>query len=57
MSWKVYPYFKNETSIYFIDVGQGDSCLLVTPHASKAILIDTGGKISYNKEKWMRHIK
>jgi len=57
MSWKVYPYFKNETSIYFIDVGQGDSCLLVTPHASKAILIDTGGKISYNKEKWMRHSK
>ena len=28
--------------IYFIDVGQGDSCLIVTPH-NKKILIDGGG--------------
>lgn len=31
--------------IYFIDVGQGDSCLIVTPH-NKTILIDGGGSIN-----------
>ncbi len=31
--------------IYFIDVGQGDSCLIVTPH-NKTILIDGGGSVN-----------
>ncbi len=51
--WKVKPYFRSETLIYFIDVGQGDACLISTPYNSKTILIDTGGKISYKKEEWM----
>lgn len=33
--------------IYFIDVGQGDSCLIVTPQSTK-ILIDGGGSESYD---------
>lgn len=33
--------------IYFIDVGQGDSCLIITPH-NKKILIDGGGSESYD---------
>ena len=33
--------------IYFIDVGQGDSCLIVTPKNQK-ILIDGGGSETYN---------
>lgn len=50
--WKVYPYFNDETIIYFIDVGQGDSALLVTPHKKHALLMDTGGSIKYKKEPW-----
>ena len=38
---------KNYLKIYFIDVGQGDSCLIVTP-SNKKILIDGGGSESYN---------
>ena len=36
--------------IYFIDVGQGDSCLIVTPN-NKKILIDGGGDESYDVGK------
>lgn len=36
--------------IYFIDVGQGDSCLIVTP-MNKKILIDSGGSENYNVGK------
>ncbi len=35
-----------------IDVGQGDSALFLTPFKKEAVLIDTGGKISYTKEEW-----
>ncbi len=52
----VYSYIKSyldtSTYIYFIDVGQGDSSLIITPHLKKAILIDTGGKFSYKTEDW-----
>ncbi len=50
--WKIYPYLSDETLIYFLDVGQGDSALILTPHKSSAILIDTGGKIKFKREKW-----
>ena len=48
------PYFKNYNSIYFIDVGQGDSSLIITKH-NKSILIDTGGIINYeSKDEWKK---
>ena len=37
----IYIPIKKELIIYFIDVGQGDSCLIVTPN-NKKILIDGG---------------
>lgn len=37
----------NNLKIYFIDVGQGDSCLVVTPRNTK-ILIDGGGTENYD---------
>lgn len=39
---KIVPH---NLKIYFIDVGQGDSTLIVTPH-NKKILIDGGGSLS-----------
>lgn len=47
--FKIRPYMDNNTYIYYIDVGQGDSILVVTPHLNKTILIDTGGIVSFNK--------
>lgn len=37
----------NKLKIYFIDVGQGDACLIVTPK-NKKILIDGGGSENYD---------
>jgi len=46
------PSFDKNTYIYFIDVGQGDSTLIVTEN-NKITLIDTGGIVTYNyKEDW-----
>ena len=40
----IYP---KDLKIYFIDVGQGDSCLIVTPKG-KTVLIDGGGSETYD---------
>lgn len=47
--FKIRRYMDNNTYIYYIDVGQGDSILVVTPHLKKTILIDTGGIVSFNE--------
>ena len=52
----VKPYFNKNYYIYYLDVGQGDSILLVYPH-NHAVLIDTGGKITYQKEEWQKSNK
>lgn len=41
----VLKFIPQDLKIYFIDVGQGDSTLVVTPH-HKTILIDSGGSES-----------
>ncbi len=38
--------------IVYLDVGQGDSSVLIFPHQEKVIMIDTGGQISYPKEPY-----
>jgi competence protein ComEC len=53
-TWKIKPLLNKDTIIYFIDVGQGDSILIITPHKKNTILIDTGGKINYKTEKWKK---
>ena len=40
-------FIPTNLKIYFIDVGQGDSCLIVTPH-KQTILIDGGGSENYD---------
>ena len=53
-------YFKlkldKNTYVYFIDVSQGDSALIVTKN-NKSILIDTGGKLNYKTDKWKQKNK
>lgn len=45
-------YFNNNLEITYIDVGQGDSSLIMFPNNKGNILIDTGGKENYYKEDW-----
>nr|WP_277988612.1 DNA internalization-related competence protein ComEC/Rec2 [Enterococcus sp. MSG2901] len=49
--------FDLTTSVTFIDVGQGDSILLKAPNGRENVLIDTGGKLSFKKEKWRERPK
>ena len=42
--------FPKELKIHFVDVGQGDSCLIITPN-NKRILIDGGGSENYDVGK------
>ena len=44
---KIVEWLPNNLRIYFIDVGQGDSCLILTPY-NKSILIDGGGSENNN---------
>ena len=50
------PYFDRNSYVYFMDVSQGDSALIVTEN-NKTILIDTSGKLNNNKEKWKKRNK
>ncbi len=50
------PNFDKKTYVYFIDVSQGDSALIVTKN-NKSILIDTGGKLSYKTDEWKQKNK
>ena len=45
MVLSIFKIIPKDLNIYFIDVGQGDSCLIVTPQ-NKSILIDGGGSSS-----------
>ena len=42
----MYPNLKNDGMVLMLDVGQGDSTLVVYPHNKLNILIDTGGYYS-----------
>ena len=50
--YKNIALINNNSLVYFYDVGQGDSSLIVSNH--KLIMIDTGGRESYVKEEWMK---
>lgn len=43
--------------VYYLDVGQGDATLLISPYRKEVLLIDTGGKINYSKEEWQKRNK
>lgn len=46
--------FDFTTSVAFVDVGQGDCILLKAPNGQENVLIDTGGKLSYQQESWRK---
>ena len=46
------PYFDSNGYIYYLDVGQGDLEIIITPYRKTVTMIDTGGKISQSVEKW-----
>lgn len=50
-------YLDNKLHILIMDVSQGDSIIIKFPNSSKVILIDTGGTITYSKEKWQQRKK
>lgn len=57
IGFKILPYLNPNTYVYFLDVGQGDSTLIVGSHMSYAMLIDTGGKIKFEQEDWEKRNK
>lgn len=54
---KIIPFLDSNYYVYYLDVGQGDSSLLISPYKRETILIDTGGKVEYNTEKWQERVK
>ena len=47
----LFPILDKACHVYYLNVSQGDSSLIVTPN-KKAVLIDTGGLVSFKKEDW-----
>ena len=43
--------------IYYLDIGQGDSTILISPYQKDVVMIDTGGKITYETEEWEKSNK
>ena len=54
---RVLPFLDSSFYVYYFDVNQGDSTVIVSPHKSKVIMIDTGGIINYQKESWKKSNK
>lgn len=50
--YKLSPYIDSNSYVYFLDVGQGDSTVIVGNNLSYTVMIDTGGKIKYTTEDW-----
>ena len=42
------PKLDNNYYVYYLDVGQGDSSVIITPYKKEIIMIDTGGLINSN---------
>ena len=44
----IFSKIDNNYSVYYFDVGQGDSSLIISPYKKKTVMIDTGGLINSN---------
>ncbi len=54
---KFIPKLDGHYYIYYLDIGQGDSTTLVSPYQKEVIMIDTGGKITYETDDWQKSNK
>ena len=49
---KIQPLLDKNAYVEFMDVGQGDSAIIRTPHNREVTMIDTGGKIKESQSKY-----
>ena len=54
---KTLPKLDSNYYIYYLDIGQGDSTILISPYQKDVVMIDTGGKITYETEAWEKSNK
>ena len=54
---KVIPLLDNNYYVYYLDVNQGDSSLIISPHQKNVLMIDTGGKVTFNQDEWAKSSK
>ena len=54
---KTLPKLDSNYYIYYLDIGQGDSTILISPYQKDVVMIDTGGKITYETEEWEKSNK
>ena len=57
IGYKIIPYLNPNSYVYFLDVGQGDCTVIIGSNLKYAIMIDTGGKITFDSEEWMQQNK
>ncbi len=51
---KLIPKIDSASTVYFLDVGQGDATLFISPYQKEIMLIDTGGIHTFQKEDWQK---
>ncbi len=49
--------FNKDYNVYFLDVGQGDAAVIVSPQNKGAIMVDTGGIMTSPKEDFQKRNK
>ena len=54
---KLSPLINSKYEVYFLDINQGDSIVVITPHKKDVVMIDTGGKITYEVDAWKKSNK
>ncbi|MEG1149846.1 MAG: DNA internalization-related competence protein ComEC/Rec2 [Bacilli bacterium] len=54
---KMLPKLDSNYYVYYLDVGQGDSSVIVSPYKKEIVMIDTGGKLEFSIKAWQKSTK
>ncbi|MEG1506375.1 MAG: DNA internalization-related competence protein ComEC/Rec2 [Bacilli bacterium] len=54
---KMLPKLDSNYYVYYLDVGQGDSSVIVSPYKKEIVMIDTGGKLEFSTKAWQKSTK